>query len=325
MALSLSEIEAITNDYFFAEDGRAVDIYFRTSFLLDYLMNQQKGIFERPAGGEKIRIPLKYSGAEGGFFDRADALSSDDRESINAAFFLWKYAYGNATIYLQDEMKNSGEEAEVSLVTEKIETAQQTCSDKLARSIYAAGGDKGKALTGLQSLTMGATDVEYGGIAEDDLVAADGTKPWTAININDAELISLDTLRTMRAKGKVRDGANGRPNVATMPQNIYDKINSILTIQQRFVSDKDTATAGFTHLVFEDMILAADDFCPAGQLYTLNTAFIGFAIHQKGFFARQPWVDLSGPAGRSMKILWSGNLVCSNRKAHVSHTNVSVN
>jgi len=87
MALSLSEIEAITNDYFFAEDGRAVDIYFRTSFLLDYLMNQQKGIFERPAGGEKIRIPLKYSGAEGGFFDRADALSSDDRESINAAFF----------------------------------------------------------------------------------------------------------------------------------------------------------------------------------------------------------------------------------------------
>ncbi len=28
-------------------------------------------------------------------------------------------------------------------------------------------------------------------------------------------------------------------------------------------------------------------------------------------------------AGRSMKILWHGNLVCSNRRAHACHANLS--
>ena len=83
--------------------------------------------------------------------------------------------------------------------------------------------------------------------------------------------------------------------------------------------DEETAKAGFTHLVYEGMILAADDFCPAGHAFALNTKYLGFAIHQNGFFARQPWVDLAGPAGRSMKILWHGNLICSNRKAHACH------
>ena len=63
--------------------------------------------------------------------------------------------------------------------------------------------------------------------------------------------------------------------------------------------------------------------CPAGHCFAINTHHLGFAIHQNGFFARQPWVDLAGPAGRSMKILWHGNLVCSNRKAHACHSNLS--
>ena len=55
MSLSMTEIESITSDYFTAAGGKAVDIYFRNSFLLDLLMNRQAGLFERPGGGEKIR------------------------------------------------------------------------------------------------------------------------------------------------------------------------------------------------------------------------------------------------------------------------------
>ena len=94
-------------------------------------------------------------------------------------------------------------------------------------------------------------------------------------------------------------------------------------MQQRFVTDDGVAQAGFAHLVYEGMVLAADDYCPAGHLFAVNTNHLGFAIHQNGFFARQPWVDLAGPAGRAMKILWHGNLICSNRKAHACHANLS--
>lgn len=323
MSLSMTELESITQDYFMASGGKAVDIYFKSSFLLDYLMNKQKGIFERPSGGEKIRIPLNYSDAEGGFFTRADPLSSDDRVSINAAFFKWKHAYGNATIYHTDELAANGDYGKVQLVTQKAENAQSTCRDKLAKSIYGAGGDEAETLTGLLSLTNTTTSRAYGGIAEDDLVAADGTKPWHAVFNTSAEAISLEVLQTLRSSAKTTDGMDGKPNVAVTTETLYNKVSRILQVQQRFASDEDTAKAGFTHLVYEGMILAADDFCPAGHAFALNTNFIGFAIHQNGFFARQPWVDLSGPVGRTMKILWHGNMVASNRKAHAGHSNLS--
>ena len=66
MSLSLSEIEAITNDYFAAAGGRAVDIYFRNSFLLDLLMNRQAGLFERPGGEEEPAVIIGALGQCGG-------------------------------------------------------------------------------------------------------------------------------------------------------------------------------------------------------------------------------------------------------------------
>ena len=323
MSLALSEIEAITSDYFLAGDGRAVDIYFRNSFLLDLLMNRQAGIFERPAGGEKIRVPLNYSDAEGGFFTRADALSSDDRIAINAAFFHWKHAYGNATVYLTDEVEAAGDYAAVQFVTQKLETAQRTCSSWLASTLYSAAGDEAPTLTGLRALTSADPDKAYGGIAANDLVASDGSTPWRGITVDTAEAMSLEALQELRSAAKVSDGRDGKPNVAVTTESLYNKVSRILQVQQRFVTDDGVAQAGFAHLVYEGMVLAADDYCPAGHLFAVNTNHLGFAIHQNGFFARQPWVDLAGPAGRAMKILWHGNLICSNRKAHACHANLS--
>jgi len=321
--LTFEELESITNDYFAAAGGKAVDIYFRDSFLLDLLMNKKRGLFERPAGGLKIRIPLNYSGAEGGFFTRSDPLSSDDRESINAAYFLWKHGYGNATVYMTDELESNGDYAAIQFVDQKLENAQKTVTAWLAKTIYADGTDTAPTLTGLGSLVSTDTSRPYGGIAEADLVADDGSTPWHAVFNSDAEAISLEGLQTMRSSAKLGDGATGKPNIAVTTETLYNKVSRILQVQQRFVKDEDTAKAGFTHLVYEGMTLAADDYCPTGHCYAINTNYLGFAIHQDGFFKRIPWADLQGPVGRTMKILWHGNLICSNRKAHAGHSNLS--
>jgi hypothetical protein len=50
MGTPLNELDIITEDYYDLEDGKlARDIYFDTSFLLNYFIKQQKGIWERPA------------------------------------------------------------------------------------------------------------------------------------------------------------------------------------------------------------------------------------------------------------------------------------
>ncbi len=320
MTLKFSELEAVTNDHFLLDKGKAVDIYFDSSFLMDRWLKQKKGLWERPSGGPSIRIPLEYDGQEGGFFSRGEPLSSNDRETVNAAYFQWKAAYGNATILWQDELENSGPEAQVQLITQKVDSAQKTIRKILAQTLYDDAGDASKVITGLGSLCNETATLSYGNITENDLVATDGTQPWegkvTAANAN----IALATIRTLRSRAKIGDGATGKPRIGITTEALYNSIAGILQVQQRFVKDDYTAKAGFTHLVFEEMLLAADDYCPSGTLYALNENHVGFAVHSKAFFAREPWMKIPDIAGKTMKIFWYGNLICNNRQAHAAAT-----
>lgn len=320
MSLTYNELESVTNDYFSTDGGKAVDIYFKSSFLMDRWLNQKKGIFERPAGGVNIRIPLEYDMQEGGFFLRGEPLSSNDKETVNAAFFKWKAAYGNATILWQDELENAGEYAQVQLITQKLASAQKTIRKKLAQTVYGDGGDDSKILTGLKSLCNAGTDVKYGGIAEDDLVADDGTKPWEGKIDTTAAAVTLAILRDMRSDAKISDGADGKPGIGVTTEELFNQISGILQIQQRFVTDDFTSKAGFTHLVFEEMILAADDYCPSGHMFVLNENHVGFAVHSRGFFVREPWMKIPDIAGKTMKIFFYGNMVSNNRQAHKCRT-----
>lgn len=324
MALPFEELEAITNDYFMADGGKAVDIYFNTSFLLNYLMKQQKGIWERPEGGPKIRIPLEYDGQEAAFYARGDTLSSDDRESVNAAYFDWKHAYGNATIYRIDTLKNAGRYAEVQLVVQRVSGAQKSLTKVLAESIYDLPGGDSKRLTGLRALCNEDADLAYGGIAENDLVAKDGTKPWEGKMVATSTVIRLDVLRDMATAAKIRDGKGGKPDFFITTEEIFNTICDILQAHQRFRDGEETVKAGFTGVYFEGKEVFPDDYCPANHIFALNSNHIGFAIHRDGYFMRSKWkVIPDSPEDRTMKIYWDGNMVCNNRKGHIGYSNVS--
>ena len=325
MALTFKEIESVTNDYFSMKKKEASDIYFKTSFLLDYLMKKKNGLFELVNGGERFRLPLEYDESNGGSYLRSDTLSSDDKEIINAAYFYAKHYYGNATIMREDELKNEGPYAEVKLVTSKISNAQKTCANWLAKDIYANAVDSAKSLTGVTAMTMGATSTAYGGVAESDLVSSDGSKYWKAVNTTTTEGITLPVIRTLASTAKIYDGPGGKPNLGTLPEALFNIVAGILQVQQRFVTESDSVKAGFMHLVFENKIIAADDFCPSGYLFLFNTEHIGFHIYKNSYFVRTPWMDLlpNRIPAKTMDILWDGNIVTNNRKAHAAHSNLS--
>ena len=324
MALTFEELESITNDYFMADGKKAVDIYFDTSFLLNYLMKQKKGIWERPDGGRRIRIPLEYDGQETAFYSRGDLISSDDRESINAAFFEWRHAYGNATVYRIDELKNSGRYAEVQMVAQRAAGAQKSLTKLLAGSIYDDNGAGANRLTGLLACCNETTTVAYGDIQEADLVAADGTTPWEGKRTTTTEGIGLNVIRTMCSTAKTRDGKGGKPDLVVTTETLWNVVADILQVQQRFVNSAATAKAGFTGLNFEGKDIFPDDYCPSGYAFAINSMHWGFAVHQRGMMMRTKWkVIPESPEDRSMKIFFDGNQVCNNRKAHIAHSNLS--
>jgi hypothetical protein len=325
MALPFEELESITNDYFMADGGKAVDIYFYTSFLLTYLMQQQKGLWERPDGGEKIRIPLEYDGQEAHFYKKGDTVVSDDRESVTAAYFDWKHSYGNATIYRIDTLKNAGRYAEVSLVQQRTAGAQKSLTKLLAGSIYDAAGGDTTRLTGVLACCNESAGVPYGAIEEEDLIAVDGTKPWEGKNVSTATTLTLNTIRTAASAAKLRDGVGGKPNLVVTTEALWNIVADILQVQQRFTTEGSAAVkAGFTGLHFEGKDIFPDDFCPTSAMFFLNSRHIGFAIHQEGYYMRNKWkVIPDSPEDRTMKIYWDGNLVVNNRKAHIVYSAVS--
>lgn len=324
MALTFSQLESVTNDYFIIDGGKAKDIYFDSSYLLNLLLKQQKGIWKRPSGGIKVRIPLKYDGAEAGFYGRGDTLSSDKRDNVNAAYFSLIHAFGNATVLRLDTLENSGPEAEIELVMDEIETAQQSLTKVLAESLFDDAGGSSKRLTGIRAMCNETATLKYGGIAENELVAQDGTKPWEGKTITTSEDLTTSVIRYMATQAKIRDGRFGKPDIGIMPETIFNDIVDTLTLQQRFVNSADMAKAGFTGVEFEGKILTPDDYCPAAHHFLLNTKNIGFAVHSQGFFMRGPWRSIQdSPEDKTMKIYFDGQLVCSNRKGHIGHSGLT--
>lgn len=289
-------------------------------------MNKHNGMWERPSGGKKIRIPLAYDLAEGGAYVRADTLSSDDKEIINAAYFGWKHYYANATIFRTDELENSGEYAEVQLVESRISAAQKKITKDLSTDIYGSVSDTAKQLTGFLLMFNTTTSTKYGNIAEADLVSTeDGSTPWKANLTTTTEGISLAVLRTLASTAKIGNGQENKPNIGVMTETLFNIIKGILQAQQQFVKDDSTVKAGFTNLVFEEMILAADDYCPSGYSMLFNEAHTGFAVHANGFFIKDPWANMAvaGKAAKSMKLFWDGNVITRHRKANAGHSNLS--
>jgi len=242
---------------------------------------------------------------------------TDDRALITLS--------GIEKVFLTDELEATGEHSEVSIVTSKIQAAQNKITKDLSQGIYGSAGDSAEGLTGFLSLFNTTGSTAFGHIAEDDLVASDGTKPWKANLTSTTEAIGLSVLRTMASAAKVDEGVGTKPNIGVMPETLLNVIKGILQAQQRFTQDGDTVKAGYTNLVFEEMVLAADDYCPSGYAMLFNERFVGFAVHAAGYFKNLPWADLlvAGKAARAMKIMWHGNMVCNNRKAHIAHSNLS--
>jgi len=320
--LTNAEIEKITTDYLLADNKKATDIYFETSYLMNLLMKQKKGLFKMVPGGEKVKVHLRYDGSEAGAYSRNDALSEDDRENITAAYFGIKHYFGNATLYRTDELSAAGEYAEIELVTEKVDSAMESVRKKLATDLFSSASDSSELLTGLLSLCNETATRAYGEITEDGVVAEDGTKPWEGKVNTSSTVMSVEALQTLRSDAKF----NGtKPNLIVTTEDLFNKLVRILQAQQQFCKSEDVAKVGFTGVNFQGADVVVDDYCPSGYAFALNTKHLGFAIHKQGYFSRTPWEKLSsGARGRTMKILFDGNLICNHRAANKAHSALTI-
>jgi hypothetical protein len=194
----------------------------------------------------------------------------------------------------------------------------------LAESFYDEPGGSSDRLTGMRACCHETATLAYGNIAEDDLMAANGTKPWEGKRKTDSEAWTTDVMRTLCTDAHVRDGANGDPDLIVSTRALYDSVLSQLTLLQRFVKDgTETVKAGFKGIEFEGKEYFPDDYMPSGYAFAFNTKYIGFAVHPEGNFLRTKWEKIPDSAeDKTMKMYIDLNLIVNNRKAHKAHSNL---
>ena len=318
MALSLSQIQAATDDYV---EKRSIDIFFTENVLLWKLMG--RGGMEMDIvkagdtvdGGEKIRVILEYAEANSGSYGNTTKIPQSKVDILNAARFGWAGYYASNTIDLDEQVQNTGAEAYVKLILTKLRNIEKTIRNKMGSEIYAQG--TAPSLMGLGNLFLSTVGTAYGNIEEEDMAR------WQANNITDAEAISFKVMQKIWRTPAIGIARSKKPNLGITTELLKDGYERTLQTQQRF-QDVDLVKAGFDNIMHKLAPIVADDNQTANYLDALNLNYLKIKTHGDYNFTRPVWeYDKEQPDAKTANSRWIGQLVCSNRKAHCRHTGLT--
>jgi len=318
MALTLSQIQAATDDYV---DKRMNDIFFTENVLMWKLMGRggmEMNIVKAGDlvdGGEKIRVLLEYAEANSGSYGNTTKIPQNKVDIMNAARFGWAGYYASNTIDLDEQVQNSGAEAYVKLILLKLRNIEKTIRNKMGSEIYAEG--TAPAFMGLGNLFETTAGTEYGGISETNMSL------WKDNNITTSEAISFKVMQKIWREPAIGVSRSKKPNLGITTEVLKDGYERTLQTQQRF-QDTDLVKAGFDNIMHKLAPIVADDNQTSGYLDALNLNYLKIKTHGDYNFTRPIWeYDKEQPDAKTANTRWIGQLVCSNRKAHCRHTNLS--
>jgi hypothetical protein len=244
------------------------------------------------------------------------------------------------TIDMDDDLQNNGDLAIVNILKAKLQNAEKSIRKTMAQQVYGqrsalitAGSDANAyPFTGLGDLfnladtghTGGSNTVEYGEIAENDMSL------WAPKVVNtENAVMSFKFMQTLRRTASIDNGNEGKPDLYITTQALQDAFERTLQVQARY-SDQKLLDVGFDNILFKGAPVVDDDvledssrFSGGNRVYGLNTKYLDVLTHVKRNFTRPEWKSpIRQPDTATANIRWAGNLVCTNRKAHVVATRV---
>jgi len=319
----LNQLNATTEYYWLNTEPE--DILNKASALLWKLMgnarvndNWEVKPHEIVDGGKMIKVPLEYAASNSGAYGAQTVINQSKVNIIDAARFGWAGVYGSNTLNLDDLTQNTGDEAIISLTKQYMRSIIKAARVKMAADVIASAASADN-ITGLGNLFNTTTSTEYGSIDEDEMA------DWKANVITTAEAISFEVLQKVFRQPNMGDAADMLPNFIVTTATLRDGYERSLHPQQRY-TDTKAVEAGWQNIVHKGAPIVADTGITSGELMALNLNFLSLRSHKDYNFTAPKWVTkevLGQPDVMTADTRWRGNLVCSNRKMHCKHTNLT--
>jgi len=297
MSLSVDQLNAITEKFFVK---KLFDNVFDSNPTL--MKIRSSGSYKSTSGGTQIYIPLNYAQTSAtGWYSGADTLSTTDNENITSAAYDWTSLYAGVSITEEDELKNSGDAAQLNLLKSKMQIAEKTLKDSLGTGVY-SDGTNAKSIVGLRDFV--AADQVVGGIDQ-------ATNSWWQGQV-DSSTTAL-TISAMNAVYTDCSFDNEQPNYIAATRSVYNSYYALLQPQQRFM-DEEIAKGGFSSLMFNGSPVVHDSHVPTGDMYMMNLNHLHLFYHPKRNISFEPFQKPINQQVKVSRFLWMGAFGSSNNR-----------
>ena len=274
-----------------------------------------KGKINPISGGSKILEELEYGEGDMVWYSGMDKITYTPKQLFTSAEYAMKLCAVPVAISGEDMLKNSGKEQMINLFQKRIENAEKTMANQMAKALYGNGTENsGKSIGGLQLLV--ADDSTTGTVGNINR-ATSGNEFWRNQTKTSVAALTSDTIRSeMDAIYLKCSRGTDKPDFIVADNTMYSLFEQSLTPMQRF-SDPKMAEAGFTTLKYKGADVIFDGgqggFCPEKHMYFLNTNYLYLRPHKDRNMKVIGGERMAIDQDAIYKIIgWAGNLTMSN-------------
>jgi hypothetical protein len=319
---NVSDIVATTIE---SRTKKVADQVTKNNGLLTFL--KKAGNIKTVSGGSVIYEEISFQeNGNAGWYSGYDYLPVAAQDVISAAQFNLKQIAVPVVISGLEQLQNSGKEAMIDLLEQRISVAEATMANLMSEGVYSDGtGYGGKQLVGLDAavpatITSGQTTT-YAGISRSTWSFwksySPGSVTFPTTDTTAATHISkyLNTAWASQTRG------SDQPDLIVMDNNYWSVFINSMQNLQRFTS-ADVGNMGFPTQKFlsADVILdggiggfAYSNAATGGTAYVLNTKYFRLRPHKdRNFVSLSPNRRYAVNQDAEVQILaWAGALTCN--------------
>lgn len=266
-------------------------------------------------GGTQLEVPLMYARfPNGGPYSGMDLIDTTPADTVKNAAFDWRQQAVVVTVDGLTMLKVDSEESIANFLELYFAQAEMEMAENLSVGLWSSG-TTAKQIDGLgMAVDDGTGTATYGGLSRT-------TNTWWKAKLDSSTAtLTLASLQSMF--GNVSNGGQ-HPSLIASRQEQYNRYWALNTSNQRFpvepmARDEQLAQAGFTNLLFNTVPWVVDSHVFDGPntsnsaIVFLTERYFWWAVHPRADFYLEDFQTPINQDAMSAKILWAGNLLCSN-------------
>jgi hypothetical protein len=238
------------------------------------------------SGGDSIVLRLLHEFANAQSYSGSDVIDITKQDGISAAEYNWKQTVCPAIIEEIEKARNSGKEAQESLMEDVIMQAELSLEEKMATMLFGDGtGNSGKDNLGLEALApTDPTTGTLGGINSANESFWRNTTNTSVGSFATGGLTAIQTAIRNTQRG------NDMVDLIVTTATIFGYLQTVANGRAEF-RNPELADLGFKALKVEGIDFIYDAKCTSDRIYGINSRWTKLYIHSDYNFVTGKFIE----------------------------------